>query len=314
MKAICLPRRNRSSSWAFCSVRLTLFLKCEFWTIFFRAEAIFASSISKVGNRWPSVDCDVFRSSTESTISPSLIQCTASEVKLELEHTSVLKLVFQYWKCRMVREFIENSFSRPDSSVVQPYNFADKFLQIWLLKCCIPLPTNRENPKRMCRETCCVTHHQENKPRTRLRLQFSTTILTYPRSMMFPQTWRLLTLVLCFTFVKIMKRWSRWSSKAEVQQWDTYPEPTELRLIGYLREPTCTQRSKSNTLTPKNQLADIMAKGNFTCAEWNHLLHLFNIGSFSSASCPETMSKIMLEEKGEEMIVAKSKPTLNLVS
>ena len=33
MKAICLPRRNGSSFWAFCSSRLT-FLKCEFWMIF----------------------------------------------------------------------------------------------------------------------------------------------------------------------------------------------------------------------------------------------------------------------------------------
>ena len=42
-----------------------------------------------------------------------------------------------------------------------------------------------------------------------------------------------------FTFLNIPKRWSRWPSKAEVQQWDTCPEPTELRLTGYFR------RSKS---------------------------------------------------------------------
>ena len=33
-------------------------------------------------------------------------------------------------------------------------------------------------------------------------------------------------------FLRTMKPWSRWSSKNEVQQWDTCPEPTELRLIG----------------------------------------------------------------------------------
>ena len=73
----------------------------------------------------------------------------------------------------------------------------------------------------------------------------------------------------------------------------------------------------------KHQLADILAKGNFTRDEWNNLLHLFNIShfssiccslNFSSTSCPETMAKRMQEEKGEERIVAKSKPTLNLVS
>ena len=55
----------------------------------------------------------------------------------------------------------------------------------------------------------------------------------------------------CHLFLKIMQQWSRWSSKAEVQPWDTYPEPTELRLIGYLTESTWTPKSKSNMLIPK---------------------------------------------------------------
>ena len=63
----------------------------------------------------------------------------------------------------------------------------------------------------------------------------------------------------------------------------------------------------------KQQLADILAMGNFTRDEWNNLLHLFNISTFSSASCPEAMSKRMQQGTGEETIVAKSKPTLNLV-
>ena len=49
-----------------------------------------------------------------------------------------------------------------------------------------------------------------------------------------------------------MKWWSRWSPRAEVQQWVTYPEPTELLQIGSLTESTWTQTSKSNTLTPKS--------------------------------------------------------------
>ena len=53
------------------------------------------------------------------------------------------------------------------------------------------------------------------------------------------------------------------------------------------------------------------------------LVHLFNNGdfsliccsqNFSSTSCPETMAKRIQEEKGEGRIVAKSKPTLKLVS
>ena len=35
----------------------------------------------------------------------------------------------------------------------------------------------------------------------------------------------------------------------------------------------------------KQQLADILVKGNFTRDEWNNLLHLFNISHFSSTCC-----------------------------
>ena len=88
-----LPRRHRSSSWALCSVRLILFLKLTSWMIFFREEAIFASGISKFGNWCPRIDRDVLKSSSETTISTSLIHNIASVGKLEQEHTSVLKLV-----------------------------------------------------------------------------------------------------------------------------------------------------------------------------------------------------------------------------
>ena len=39
----------------------------------------------------------------------------------------------------------------------------------------------------------------------------------------------------------------------------------------------------------KNQLADILIKGNFTRDEWNHLLCLFNISHFSFTVCSDTM-------------------------
>ena len=41
----------------------------------------------------------------------------------------------------------------------------------------------------------------------------------------------------------------------------------------------------------KNQLADILTKGNFTRVEWNHVLCLFYISHFSSTECSEVMSK-----------------------
>ena len=40
----------------------------------------------------------------------------------------------------------------------------------------------------------------------------------------------------------------------EVPQWDMFPEPTELRLIGCSIESIWTLKSKSNTLTPKTNL------------------------------------------------------------
>ena len=49
----------------------------------------------------------------------------------------------------------------------------------------------------------------------------------------------------------------------------------------------------------KNQLADILTKGNFTCNEWNHLLCLFNISHFSSTNCSEVMSKRTQKDAGE---------------
>ena len=64
----------------------------------------------------------------------------------------------------------------------------------------------------------------------------------------------------------------------------------------------------------KNQLADILTKGNYTRDEWNHLLRLFNISHFSSINCLEVMSKRTQEDAGEERVTAKSKPMMNLVS
>ena len=64
----------------------------------------------------------------------------------------------------------------------------------------------------------------------------------------------------------------------------------------------------------KNQLADIMTKGNFTRDEWNHLLCLFNISHFSSINKCKAMSKRKQEDAGEERVTAKSKPMTNLTS
>ena len=93
------------------------------------------------------------------------------------------------------------------------------------------------------------------------------------------------------------------------------PEPTELLLIGCFDRINFDPKIQIKYIDTKNQLADILTKGNFTRDEWNHLLCLFNIRHFSSTNCLEVMSKKRTQEDaGEERVTAKSKPTMNLVS
>ena len=64
----------------------------------------------------------------------------------------------------------------------------------------------------------------------------------------------------------------------------------------------------------KNQLADILTKGNFTRDEWNHLLTLFNICHFSSTACTAAMAKRAQQGSGEERVTAKSRPMMILTA
>ena len=64
----------------------------------------------------------------------------------------------------------------------------------------------------------------------------------------------------------------------------------------------------------KNQLADILTKGNFTREEWNHLLTLSNISHFSSTPCIAAMAKRAQQESGEGRVTAKSRPMMNLTA
>ena len=91
-----------------------------------------------------------------------------------------------------------------------------------------------------------------------------------------------------------------------------FPGPTELRLIG--SESIRTPKSKSSASTPKNQLADILIKGNFTRDEWNHLMCPFNISHFSSTVCSAAMAKRIQQESGEERVTAKSRAMMSLIA
>ena len=64
----------------------------------------------------------------------------------------------------------------------------------------------------------------------------------------------------------------------------------------------------------KNQLADILTKGNFTRDEWNHLLNLLNISHFSSTVGTAAMAKRAQQGSGEERVTAKSRSMMNLTA
>ena len=64
----------------------------------------------------------------------------------------------------------------------------------------------------------------------------------------------------------------------------------------------------------KNQLADILNKGNFTRDEWNYMLSLFNISHFSSTVCSGTMAKRLQQDSREERVTAKSRPMMSLIA
>ena len=64
----------------------------------------------------------------------------------------------------------------------------------------------------------------------------------------------------------------------------------------------------------KNQLEDILTKGNFTRDDWNHLLNLLNISHFSSTACTAAKAKRAQQESGEVRVTAKSRPMMNLTA
>ena len=104
--ATCLPRRNRSSILALLLLQTDFLF--EVWVhddLLQGGRNHRIKRTSKFGNLRHPIDCDVLRSSTESTISTSLIHSITSVGKLEQEHTSVLKFV-----CRRIREFVELHF------------------------------------------------------------------------------------------------------------------------------------------------------------------------------------------------------------
>ena len=118
---------------------------------------------------------------------------------------------------------------------------------------------------------------------------------------------------LCWTCLRTMNPWLRWLTKAGVPQWDICQGPTELLWSGCLTRSIWTQKIQILYIDTKHQLADMLTKGNFTRDERNTLLHLFNVGHFSSTWCSKncsliscsTMAKRIQEQNEEERVVSK---------
>ena len=89
-----------------------------------------------------------------------------------------------------------------------------------------------------------------------------------------------------------------------------FPKSTELLLIVCYRI-NLDPKIQIKYIDTKNELADMLTKGNFTRDEWDHLLCVFSIIHFSSTNCFEVMSRRTQEDAGEERVTAKSKPMMN---
>ena len=105
-----------------------------------------------------------------------------------------------------------------------------------------PKPT-QQHQRVKYRETCRVIPHQTSTPKTKPRFQPNTTILIWTMLALCRRTRSFLDLVRSCSSLRITKPWLKWSSKAQVQQWDMCQEPTELLLIGCLTESIWTQNS-----------------------------------------------------------------------
>ena len=85
-------------------------------------------------------------------------------------------------------------------------------------------------------------------------------------------------------------------------------------MIGCFDRINLDSKIQIKYIDTKNQLADILTKGNFTRDEWNHLLCSFNTSHFSPTVSSAAMAKRSQQDSGEERVTAKSKPMMNLVA
>ena len=84
-----------------------------------------------------------------------------------------------------------------------------------------------------------------------------------------------------------------------------FPGLTELHLDWLFDRINLDPKIQIKYIDTKNQLADILTKGNFTRDEWNHLLCMLNIRHFSPTVSSAAMAKRSQQDSGEERVTAK---------
>ena len=155
------------------------------------------------------------------------------------------------------------------------------------------------------RETCCVTHHQANTPTPKPRLKFNTMILSYPMSIVFPQTWNLLVLAPCFTFLRIRSgdqddHVSRTHRVALDWLFD------RINLDPKISNQHVDTKKPTRRHTDKGQIHMWRVEPSSPFGQYQHFPAL--------PAALKECRKGYRKETGEDIIVAKSIPTLNLVS
>ena len=115
-------------------------------------------------------------------------------------------------------------------------------------------------------------------------------------------------------WLRTTKQWSRWSLKGRSPSMRHVSRTQRVALHWLFDRINLDPKIQIKHIDTKNQLADILTKGNFTRDEWNHLLCLINISHFSSTVCSETMAKRLQQDSGEERVTAKSRPMMSLIA
>ena len=118
---------------------------------------------------------------------------------------------------------------------------------------------------------------------------------------------------LCCVCLRTMKLKSRWLLKAEVLQWDTSPEPTDLLLIGCSLESIWTPKIQIKHIDTKNQLADTLTQRKCH-TQWIESSFVFENEPFQFHSLSKVLSERTKKSSSEGRITAQSKSMMNLVS